>query len=42
MPASDLKIETRIGVKRKPRRILSIVSNTLSSGAFRSASSPRK
>lgn len=28
MPASDLKIETRIGVKRKPRRILSIVSNT--------------
>lgn len=28
MPASDLKIETRTGVKRKPRRILSIVSNT--------------
>jgi len=28
MSASDLKIETRIGVKRKPRRILSIVSNT--------------
>ena len=28
MPASDLKIATRIGVKRKPRRILSIVSNT--------------
>lgn len=28
MPASDLKIETRIGVHRKPRRILSIVSNT--------------
>ncbi|ROT93464.1 type 1 glutamine amidotransferase domain-containing protein [Altererythrobacter sp. FM1] len=28
MPASDLKIETRIGVRRKPRRILSIVSNT--------------
>lgn len=28
MPASDLKIETRIGVKPKPRRILSIVSNT--------------
>lgn len=28
MPASDLKIESRIGVKRKPRRILSIVSNT--------------
>lgn len=28
MPASDLKVETRIGVKRKPRRILSIVSNT--------------
>lgn len=28
MPTSDLKVETRIGVKRKPRRILSIVSNT--------------
>ncbi len=28
MTASDLKIETRIGAKRKPRRILSIVSNT--------------
>jgi putative intracellular protease/amidase len=28
MPALDLKVETRIGVKRKPRRILSIVSNT--------------
>ncbi|MGK8200722.1 type 1 glutamine amidotransferase domain-containing protein [Burkholderia cepacia] len=28
MAASDLRIETRIGVKRKPRRILSIVSNT--------------
>lgn len=28
MPASDLKIETRTGVRRKPRRILSIVSNT--------------
>lgn len=28
MQASDLKVETRIGVKRKPRRILSIVSNT--------------
>ena len=28
MPASELKVETRIGVKRKPRRILSIVSNT--------------
>lgn len=28
MPASDLKVETRIGVKHKPRRILSIVSNT--------------
>lgn len=28
MPASDMKIETRIGTKRKPRRILSIVSNT--------------
>ena len=28
MPASDLKIETRFGVKRKPRRILLIVSNT--------------
>lgn len=28
MPASDLKVETRIGVRRKPRRILSIVSNT--------------
>lgn len=28
MPASDLKIESRIGVTHKPRRILSIVSNT--------------
>ena len=28
MPASDLQIQTRSGVKRKPRRILSIVSNT--------------
>lgn len=28
MPASDLKFESRSGVKRKPRRILSIVSNT--------------
>ena len=28
MTASDLKIETRCGVKRKPRRVLSIVSNT--------------
>lgn len=28
MPVSDLKIETRIGVQRKPRRILLIVSNT--------------
>lgn len=28
MPASDLTVETRIGAKRKPRRILSIVSNT--------------
>jgi hypothetical protein len=28
MPASDLRVETRIGTKRKPRRILSIVSNT--------------
>jgi len=28
MSASDLRIETRIGVKREPRRILSIVSNT--------------
>lgn len=28
MPASDLKLETRIGTKHKPRRILSIVSNT--------------
>lgn len=28
MPASNLKMETRIGVKHKPRRILSIVSNT--------------
>ncbi|SCW95495.1 MULTISPECIES: hypothetical protein [Sphingobium] len=28
MPASDLKVETRIGVRRKPRRILSIMSNT--------------
>lgn len=26
--ASDLKVETRIGVRRKPRRVLSIVSNT--------------
>lgn len=28
MTASDLKIETRCGIVRKPRRILSIVSNT--------------
>lgn len=28
MPASDLKVETRIGARRKPRRILSLVSNT--------------
>lgn len=28
MPASDLTVETRIGAKRKQRRILSIVSNT--------------
>ncbi|MDR6901401.1 hypothetical protein [Rhizobium miluonense] len=28
MPASDLTGETRIGPKRQPRRILSIVSNT--------------
>lgn len=28
MQSSDLKVETRIGAKRKPRRILSIVSNT--------------
>lgn len=28
MPASDLKVESRSGVKHKPRRILSIVSNT--------------
>ncbi|CAH1658638.1 hypothetical protein CHELA40_30242 [Chelatococcus asaccharovorans] len=28
MPASDLTVETRIGTNRKPRRILSIVSNT--------------
>ncbi len=28
MPASDLKVQTRINVKRKARRILSIVSNT--------------
>lgn len=28
MTASDLKVETRIGQKHKPRRILSIVSNT--------------
>lgn len=28
MPASDLTVDTRIGVRRKPRRILSIVSNT--------------
>jgi len=28
MPASDLQLITLIGVKRKPRRILSIVSNT--------------
>jgi putative intracellular protease/amidase len=34
MPASDLKIETRIGVKSKPRRILSIVSNTTELNGF--------
>lgn len=28
MTASDIRVESRIGVKRKPRRILSIVSNT--------------
>ncbi|MCB4321455.1 type 1 glutamine amidotransferase domain-containing protein [Alcaligenes sp. 13f] len=28
MPALDLIVQTRIGIKRKPRRILSIVSNT--------------
>ncbi|MCR8932255.1 MULTISPECIES: type 1 glutamine amidotransferase domain-containing protein [unclassified Pseudomonas] len=28
MPASDLKVEIRVGVKRKPRCILLIVSNT--------------
>ncbi|PRA48288.1 glutamine amidotransferase [Ochrobactrum sp. MYb68] len=28
MPASDMTVETRIGVRRKPRRILSIVSDT--------------
>lgn len=28
MPASDLKVETRIGARHTPRRILSIVSNT--------------
>ena len=28
MAASDLKVETRMGVKRKSQRILSIVSNT--------------
>lgn len=28
MPASDIKVESRSGVKHKPRRILSIVSNT--------------
>lgn len=28
MPATDLKVETRIGAKSTPRRILSIVSNT--------------
>jgi putative intracellular protease/amidase len=34
MPASDLKVETRIGVRRKPRRILSIVSNTANLKGF--------
>ncbi|WP_205826918.1 hypothetical protein [Mesorhizobium zhangyense] len=34
MPASDLKIETRIGAKRKPRSILSIVSNTTTLKGF--------
>lgn len=28
MPSSDLKIETRFGVTHKPRRILSVISNT--------------
>lgn len=28
MPASDIKVESRSGLKHKPRRILSIVSNT--------------
>lgn len=28
MPASDLIVETRMGMKRRPRRILSLVSNT--------------
>ncbi len=28
MPASDLKLASRIGLKREPRRVLSIVSNT--------------
>ncbi|MFT3974931.1 MAG: type 1 glutamine amidotransferase domain-containing protein [Amaricoccus sp.] len=28
MAASDLRLETRLGARRKPRRILSIVSNT--------------
>jgi putative intracellular protease/amidase len=32
MSASDLKVETLIGVKHKPRRILSIVSNTGAQG----------
>jgi putative intracellular protease/amidase len=34
MTASDLKLETRIGIKRKPRRILSIVSNTATLKGF--------
>lgn len=34
MSASDVRIETRTGVKRKPRRILSIVSNTASLKGF--------
>ena len=34
MAASDLKLETRIGVKHKPRQILSIVSNTTQLKSF--------
>lgn len=42
MPASDLTVETRIGLKRKPRRILAIVSNTAQLKGFRWVSSPRR